>query len=286
MTHDPVSSNTPVSDNRTLGDLLTALDGADICERLRKKLRSAVLSTARRLDAHPEDIPAKPRVVLARLRQIHPAAEAGVTRKTMQNQCADLKRAFKVVGWSEGHNKSHFTPAWAALFAQLQSKFDRCSLTRFFRFCSERAIEPDAVDPTVVDGFRHYLETEDAFARDPAALLRDLTRVWNHHAAMTEGWPDVQLTLPRSERFWSLPWDKFPPSLQADTGAWLAQQAGNDPLDEFAPPKPLKPATLTARRQQVRMWASALVARGRDPATLATLADLVTVEAFRAICEW
>jgi hypothetical protein len=34
------------------------------------------------------------------------------------------------------------------------------------------------------------------------------------------------------------------------------------------------------------MWASALVARGRDPATLATLADLVTVEAFRAICEW
>jgi hypothetical protein len=45
------------------------------------------------------------RVVLARLHQIHPAAEAGVTRKRMQNLRADLKRAFKVVGWTEGQNK-------------------------------------------------------------------------------------------------------------------------------------------------------------------------------------
>jgi hypothetical protein len=88
---------------------LIALDGATISEPLRCKLRSAVLSTARLLDAHAEDLPAKLRVTLARLHQIHPAAEAGVTRKTMQNQCADLKRAFKVVGWSEGHNKEGVT---------------------------------------------------------------------------------------------------------------------------------------------------------------------------------
>jgi hypothetical protein len=236
MTHDPASSNTPVGNNRTLGDLLIALDGAAISEPLRRTLRSAVLSTARLLDAHPEDIPAKLRVVLARLHPIHPAAEAGVTRKRMQNLRADLKRAFKAVGWGEGHNKKCFTPAWAALFASLDSKFDRCSQTRFFRFCSERGFEPDTINDTVVAAFRHYLETEDAFARDPATLLRDLTRVWNRYAETTQGWPPTRLTLPRAERYWSFEWDYFLPSLRADTEAWLQLQAGDDPLDDFAPP--------------------------------------------------
>lgn len=54
----------------------------------------------------------------------------------------------------------------------------------------------------------------------------------------------------------------------------MARLAGSDPLEEL-PFRPLRPVTVELRRRQVRELASALAARGRDPGSIGSLADLV-----------
>ena len=263
----------------TLAGLLVALDAADLDPGTQRALRSAVVSIAKLLKASPDQVEINERALLARLHKLHPR-EAGVSAKRLQNLRADFKRALRLVGWSESPNTRVFTPALAALYQQIPGKFMRYALTRFFRFCSEQGIAPEQIDDRVVGAFRHHLDEVD-FCRGPATMQRDAVRAWNQMARAIPAWPKTQLTLPRSERLWSLPWDAFPASLRADTERWLTQQAGDDPLDEFAPMAPLKPTSVTARRPQVRMWASAIALRGRAPATLTALADLVTLEAFK-----
>ncbi|WP_448208702.1 tyrosine-type recombinase/integrase [Azospirillum sp. sgz302134] len=273
-----VQPDTP-SDARTLGDLLIRLNTAGHPDTDLRALRSAVLSTARLLDSDPAALAAHERPLLARLHKLHPR-EVGASWKRLRNVRSDLVRAFKAVGWHEGRNTTTFSPAWAALYDALPSKFARCALTRFIRYCCQHGIEPEAVDDEVIRRFRGYLDEVD-FCRDPATMQRDLVRTWNRMIDAVEGWPRQPLALPPNKRRWSLGWDAFPPSLRADTEAWLAQQAGHDPLDEFGPARPLKPATIIARRQQTLMWASAIARHGRDPATLTDLAALVSIDAFK-----
>jgi integrase len=95
------------------------------------------------------------------------------------------------------------------------------------------------------------------------------------------GWPAVCLTPPPGGKApYVLPVGAFPPSFAADLAAWLARLAGADPLAELPFP-PLRPATLRARRLHALTLASALVHRGRDPATVTGLADLVEPAALR-----
>ncbi|WP_188260229.1 site-specific integrase [Azospirillum tabaci] len=276
-----LSTTTPTIANkpRTLAELLDSLDAADLEVGKQRALRSSIVSIAKLLKATPDQLEANERALLARLHKLHPR-EVGVSAKRLQNLRADLTRTLRLVGWSEGRNTQTFTEAWAALYEQVPSKFTRYALTRFFRFCSERDIAPEHVDDTVVAGFRHYLDKVD-FCRGPATMQRDLVRIWNRMTTAVPTWPKTRLTLPRSPRQWSLEWHCFPESLQTDVDNWLAQLTGDDPLAEFGPKRPMKPSTLKARRQQVRMWASAIALRGNDPSTLKSLADLVTMHTFK-----
>ena len=111
-------------------------------------------------------------------------------------------------------------------------------------------------------------------------MQRDVCRVWNRMVDRIAAWPQTRLTLPRSDRFWALPWEAFPATLRSDTERWLAQGAAEDVFDVHAPREPLRPATINTRRHQIRQFASALVLSGRDQASLGSLADLVTPSAF------
>jgi hypothetical protein len=74
--------------------------------------------------------------------------------------------------------------------------------------------------------------------------------------------------------------ERLSESLQQDVSRYLDRLAGRDLLDERAP-RPVRPATLLCREYQLRMFASALVRRGRNPASLTSLADLVAIETFK-----
>jgi integrase len=262
-----------------LATLLDRLEVTELPESQRRALRSTVISAARLLGADPGQLAAELPTLLARLDRIHPV-QAKVTRKRLQNLRAELRRAFEAVGWRVRHNKGRFTPAWRALFEALPTKFQRGALTRFFRFCSERGIAPDQVDDAVAPEFRHYLDHID-FCRDPTTRHRDVCRVWNQMAERIAGWPQVRLTVPRSDRFWGLSWDAFLPTLLADVEAFLAQDAAEDPFDDRAPLKPLRPATIQNRLQKIRLFASALVLSGHPADSLRSVADLFAPGAFK-----
>ena len=62
--------------------------------------------------------------------------------------------------------------------------------------------------------------------------------------------------------------------------AWLARLGGADLFEELDF-RPLKPVTVRSRRRQVHELASALVIRGRDPASIRSLAGLAEPEAVK-----
>lgn len=79
----------------------------------------------------------------------------------------------------------------------------------------------------------------------------------------------------------TLNWDLFLPSFREDVEDWLACLSCNDPLDERAPLKAPAKGTVTSKRQQTRMFASAVVLGGTPVTELKSMADLVTLKNFK-----
>ena len=77
----------------------------------------------------------------------------------------------------------------------------------------------------------------------------------------------------------------YPSRFGADIDAYLAHIAGRDLLESDIV-RPAAPATLKTRRLQILQLAAALVASGRDASSIASLADLVDVEAAKLALNW
>ena len=207
-------------------------------------------------------------------------AETGVSRKRWQNMRADLKRALRLTGLVKAGGRPPLAPAWQTLLDCLPNPYHRFALIGLMRWCSANAIPPDQVTDPVSAAFLEHVRQEET-RRDPRIIHQKTCRVWNAMVDTVEGWLPVRLTVPTYRQPWLRPWSALAESLAAETERWLARLSNPDPLSEFGPLRPVRPATVTTRRHQVRVWASALVHRGRDPASLPSLASLVEVAAFK-----
>ena len=116
--------------------------------------------------------------------------------------------------------------------------------------------------------------------KNPDALFAEMLRGWRAAQGAVLNWPRVGFTVFDRRDRWTLPWSVFPSSLCEDCKAWCDRLAGRDLLDE-APFRPVRPKTVELREEQIRSFASALVRRGRDPATIRSLRDLVEIETYR-----
>lgn len=105
--------------------------------------------------------------------------------------------------------------------------------------------------------------------------------VWNKLRQAVPDWPGIVLTSPWAHRPWILPLEAFPPSFQREVDGWLAQLGEPDLFDEDAPDEPMRPSTIAQKRMEIRMFASSLVERGREPSEIGSLTDLVTPENLR-----
>jgi integrase len=77
--------------------------------------------------------------------------------------------------------------------------------------------------------------------------------------------------------------DELPQSFQDELQAHLAWLGGADLFCDRPPPTVCKPSTIDLRRDNVRLAASALVASGVEPASIGSLADLVTRDRVKTI---
>ena len=68
------TSRAPITPPYTLADVLAAITTADLPERRKQDLASAVRSAARALGRSPKQVPADPRLLASRLAEIAPQA--------------------------------------------------------------------------------------------------------------------------------------------------------------------------------------------------------------------
>jgi hypothetical protein len=263
---------------QTLADVLAAVQGAALPPLRRQEIAAALRTAARALGRPPERVPADPRRLAALLAEVAPLA-IGLSPGRWANVRSLTRAGLGLVQpMSPGRHITPLSPAWQVLWRQLASRPVKVSLSRFARFCTVRGIDPTAVTEATFAAFRAHLD--DTLLKNPTVIFAAMVRAWRKAQNAVDGWPRLVVTLPDRRRRWTLPWSSFPASLQQDCDAWCERLAGRDLLAE-GHVRAVRPGTVAHRERQIRSFASALVLRGRDPGTIASLRDLVEIEAVK-----
>jgi hypothetical protein len=172
-----------------------------------------------------------------------------------------------------GRDVGGVSPAWKDLRERISVTSVRLGLSRFMSFCTRNGIEPDAVAVDSFEAFSISLKTR-SLKTNPEALYRATVQFWNRAAETVSGWPQVQISVERHPRFYSLDWNAFPPSFVADVEAFLTSSGSDDAFAEDYV-RAMSPKTVELRRGQLRQMATSLVHSGFDIAELTSLAVLV-----------
>ena len=208
----------------TLADVLTAVSAAQLPERRRQDLASAVRTAARALARSPEQVPADPRRLGERLAEIAPAA-VGFSQARWSNVVSLLRQALRLVTpTAPGRHRTQLSPAWQSLWDKLPSMRHYTRLSRFIHFCTAEAIEPAAVTQETFCAYREHLDL--ALLKSPESVYINAVYGWNRARTSVPEWPDGVVRLPDRRRLWTLPWDRFPISLKTETDQRLDRLAG------------------------------------------------------------
>jgi integrase len=271
-------SRSPEIVELSLADALLAVQSADLPKRQRQEMASALHTIERAFNRPLANIPAAPRLLSARLKEIAPRAIRTSNRRWNNVRSLAAKALSLVQPMSPGRHTNQLTPCWKKTLRQLESRRLRTSLSRLAHFCSAGGIEPEALSETEFAAFRSHLD--DSLLKNPDASFARTVRSWRAAQEMIDTLPKVNIVLPNRRKDWILAWSKFPASLRVDCQMWLDRLAGYNLLDQ-APFRPVRESTVKLREKQIRGFASALVLQGFDPATLRTLGDLVELGAFK-----
>lgn len=266
----------------TLADLLAHVaSDPSLSQGRRRNISSSLRRLGHLLGRELYDLPAKPGALRELLEDFHPA-RVNMSPRRWANIRSDLLFALKRYCPEPvpGRSSQPLSPEWQALYERLPGEDYTRRLSRFIRYCSTMNIRPGDVCDNVAETYLKAL-IEQSFVKHPATVHRRTCVYWNRAAARVPGWPQTLLTVPDNRRSRTLGWDAFPPSLKADTEAWLKRLSGVDLLDDDMPERGLSPSTLESRRYLIHVFASALVRAGRDPATINSLRDLVEPDAFK-----
>ena len=171
----------------TLADVLAAVTTADVPERRRQDLASAVRTAARALGRAPEHVPADPRRLSARLTEVAPAA-LGLSRGRWAN-CRSLLRAALalVTPTAPGRHSVELSPAWQTLRKKLPSIRQHTRLSRFAHFCTSESIEPSAVTQETFHAYREHLDL--ALLKSPKRVYDNTVYAWNKPGRRFRGGP-------------------------------------------------------------------------------------------------
>lgn len=171
---------------------------------------------------------------------------------------------------------------WQTLLDRIETDFNRQALFRLATFCSAMTISPEQVDSDTLIGLHAALVNEEAI-KAPRSVLKNTISNWNRAARTVAGWPQTKLSSPFTRVPWTLPLTAFPASFEQEVTSWADTMLNPDPLDDNAPAKPLRPATVKAQVLMLRQFASALVQGGTAvPEDVASISALLTPERFRA----
>ena len=264
----------------TLADLLDAIGRIPrLTQRHRRDMASAIRAAARILGRPLASITADPRLLLRRLREVVPKT-AGISRKRAKNIRWLLRVAFQLTQTMRpGRQLQPLSLSWQALYDGIPNDSRKMRLLRPLRYFSERGIGPEMVTSEHAGAFLKTLR-EGSLLKDPETAWREIVFAWNRCLQEVPGWPYLTLYFVSRQIKYSLPWTAFPSSLKAEVDRYLERLSSVEFADDV-PIRPIREATRHLRERQFRFFASALVLRGREPAAIRGIADLVVLDAYK-----
>ena len=142
MSTEPTSLTAPTTLDAVIHAVLAR---TDIGLRRRQEMASAVRVMSRLLGQPATDIPADPRLLRGRVAQIT-AAGAGLSPARWRNIKSLFNAALTITGASATGRRSTaaLRPEWRDLLARIPDRYDRAKLSKLARFCSLRALTPEA----------------------------------------------------------------------------------------------------------------------------------------------
>ncbi|NBU13422.1 MAG: site-specific integrase [Alphaproteobacteria bacterium] len=268
----------------TLATLLVLVDASEWSDRVKTDVRSAVKTVGRILGGDLAAIEADVASLRRRLEALSPES-VGLTKGRWNNIRSLFGKALALaVEVFPSRSKEPVLPEWAKILAPL-SAGRRSLLTPLARFLGSRGVLPS--DVTVADlGAYHKVLISDRLRSDPDGTWNSIIWSWNACVREFDAWPQIEIERVSRKETYILPWEDLSADYRADCEDYLQRLAKVDPSDDNGPLRPARPATIETRRYQLRVMASALILSGQDPASINSIADLVTLEAHRKILDF
>jgi integrase len=251
----------------------------ELPETRRRDMASALMTAARMLGLPPEAVPCEVAWLNARLFQ-RPPASFGIGARRFRNVMSDLRAVLRRLGLhaERGYGEVGLPEAWRDLLGGIRHPAQRAGLRAFARFCAGRSLGPAEISDQVLAAYA----AEDAASRlsaGGAGRAADIARVWN---SIIQGSLSAatlpSLTAPRRREPYTLPFEAYPISFQAEVARFrdrLACATGTEVFALDGPGRRLRPATVAVRVFALRQAAAALVLQGMAPTDLTSLRDLV-----------
>lgn len=271
------------SSNLTLADIRARIRDDN---RLPENRLRDMLSSLRRLEKWSgqklEDIRATAPALRAILGQLS-APQIQISEKTLANVKSLLTKVLHDYGDPLPTSRTTtLAPEWDILSQRIPWTYVRVGLNRLMRFGTVMDISPQQVDEQVLLGLFEAVHAE-SIVKEPKNIIKTTISSWNKCARNIPNWPGPILCSPFKKAPMALALEAFPQSLQDDVDDLLRCLGAPDRLEDSGPARPLRPATLDARRFDIRRFATALV----ETKTVAleditSIADLVTPQNFKA----
>jgi integrase len=261
----------------TLADVIARLEqDPSLSPKRQRDLKSAVLRISEMTGVDPRITPSSLRFMRPHINAVRPA-KYDLTPKTWSNLRANFRAA---VVQPAPRRPRQPDAEWGKLPSALPNKRMKTGLSRIIGFCQKHAIPPTAMSDAVSDRFRAHLE-DDRNVPSPHDCHRLTCRLWNQAAENVPGWPAIHLTPPNCRRQReSVPISSFPAELQEQFACYIDSLSRGDIFAEDVSRKILRSSTIRQRAVELILALSALVASGRDPASITSLDCLVEPDAF------
>ena len=176
---------------------------------------------AKALGRPPESIAARWGAVALKVNQLHHVG-SGVEWKTLANHKSNAKAALH---WYRKDNElplrgAPLTEDWRRLRRRIKNLSKLAKLSGLIRYCSMKAIAPEAVTDAIVEDYMRYRGETTALAVDIKAR-RAIARAWNASCKLP-GWPQQTLEEPPLKATTEWPnWRDFPTALQEEIEGYL-----------------------------------------------------------------
>ena len=172
-----------------LDQLLERIKTADdLTSNRRSEICSAINVMSKWFNRPLNQILAHPAYLRMLFKSITPAT-VRVGKKRLANVRSALMFAMRYANTLDEYTYlAPITPAWQKLWEQLPSKYDKRSLSRFFRYVSAQNIKPEQVDEKISNNFHEAL-INGSLVKNPDTVHQNACRTWNRLTTEVQEWP-------------------------------------------------------------------------------------------------